>query len=150
MAVSSINSVVLVGNLTRNAEFKAGSNSNGSYYIINFSIALNRSARDKNGAWEDKVSYIDVTYFSKSSSLDKYLLKGKQIAIQGELRQDRWEKDGKTNSRIYVFANNVQLLGGANQGMPTQNKSEYKENKTYDSESRFEDDDIDDDDIVPF
>ena len=36
--------------------------------------------------------------------------KGKQIGIEGRLKQDRWEKDGRTNTRVYIIADNIQLL----------------------------------------
>ena len=41
-----------------------------------------------------------------------YLTKGKQIAVEGYLKQDRWEKDGQKFSKVTVVANTVQLLGG--------------------------------------
>ena len=44
------------------------------------------------------------------------LTKGKQVAVDGELRQDRWEKDGQKFSRVSIVANNVQLLGGKSEG----------------------------------
>ena len=34
------------------------------------------------------------------------------MAVQGELRQDRWEKDGQKHSKIQVFVSSIQLLGG--------------------------------------
>ena len=43
-------------------------------------------------------------------------MKGKQIAIDGYLKQDRWEKDGQKMSKVSVVANNVQLLGGKGDG----------------------------------
>jgi len=42
----------------------------------------------------------------------QYLVKGKQVAVEGELRQDRWEQDGQNRSKVEILANNVQLLGG--------------------------------------
>ncbi|MFW6223387.1 MAG: single-stranded DNA-binding protein, partial [Spirochaetota bacterium] len=41
---------------------------------------------------------------------------GKQVGIQGELRQDRWEQDGQNRSKVKVHAINLQLLGGAGDG----------------------------------
>jgi len=47
--------------------------------------------------------------------LSKYLLKGRQVAVQGELRQDRWEKDGQQRSKVVIVANNIRPLGPAPQ-----------------------------------
>ena len=104
--MSDMNSVVIVGRLTRDAERRE----NGP---ISFSVASSR--RVKHGEeWSDEASFFDVTYWHKS--LDQYLIKGKQVAIQGELVQDRWEKDGVVQSRVKILAQNVQLLGGGQAG----------------------------------
>ena len=110
--MADVNHVVLIGRLTKDAELKYTS---GGFPVSSFSIAINR--RRKNGEqWEDEVHYFDVTLFGKTAeSLKPYLLKGKQIAVDGELRQDRWEKDGQSRSKTYIAANNVQLLGGNTQ-----------------------------------
>ena len=78
------------------------------------SIAVNRSKK-QGDQWVDEVSYFDITIWGKTAeNLKPYLLKGKQIAVDGHLKQDRWEKDGQKQSRITVVADSVQLLGGKN------------------------------------
>jgi single-strand DNA-binding protein len=71
------------------------------------------------------VSYIDVTVWGKQAEvLNPYLVKGRQICVNGELRQSKWEQDGQSRSKIEVVANNVQLLGGgggSQNGESTQN-----------------------------
>ncbi|MFQ3547219.1 MAG: single-stranded DNA-binding protein, partial [Termitinemataceae bacterium] len=55
----------------------------------------------------------DVVLWGRSGeTLNQYLVKGKQVAVEGELRQDRWEQDGQNRSKVEILANNVQLLGG--------------------------------------
>ena len=107
--MADVNHVVLVGRLTRDAELKY---TPSGYPISSFSLAINR--RKKSGdTWVDEANFFDVDLFGKSAeSLKTYLVKGKQIAVEGELRQDRWEKDGQKHSRVTISANNVQLLGG--------------------------------------
>ena len=104
-----LNSVILIGRLTRDVELKYTS---GGMAIASFAIAVNR--RRKNGAqWVEEASFFDINLFGKSAEgLKQYLVKGKQVAIEGELRQDRWEQDGQPRSKVVVVANNVQLLGG--------------------------------------
>lgn len=110
--MADVNQVTLIGRLTRDAELKYTSN---GFAIASFAIAVNR--RRKNGdQWVEEASFFDINLFGKSAeALKQYLVKGKQIAIEGELRQDRWEQDGQPRSKVVVIANNVQLLGG-NQG----------------------------------
>ena len=106
MAVD-INVVVLVGRLTRDCELKSTPQGTS---VCRFSIAVNRRKRTGD-RWEDEVSYFDVVLWGKSAdTLKPYLQKGRQVSIEGELRQNRWEQDGKTNSKVEVVANNVQLL----------------------------------------
>lgn len=107
--MTDTNIVVQVGRLTRDAELKY---SNGGMAICRFSIAVNR--RKKNGdAWEDEASFFDIVYFGKGGeSINQYLVKGKQVCVEGELHQNRWEQDGQVRSKVEIYAENVQLLGG--------------------------------------
>lgn len=107
--MAMINSVVLVGHLTRDAEIKYFNNGNA---IVKFSIAQNR--RKKQGdAWVDEAMFFDVSFGGKGAeAVHKYLIKGKQVGVQGELRQDRWEQDGQARSKVFVSAFELQLLGG--------------------------------------
>ncbi|OHD12807.1 MAG: single-stranded DNA-binding protein [Spirochaetes bacterium GWB1_48_6] len=109
---SDINQVVLIGRLTRDAELKYTA---GGMAIGKMSIAVNRRTK-KAEQWVDEASFFDVSLFGKQAeSLNQYLVKGTQIAIQGELRQDRWEQDGQKRSSVNIAANDIQLLGRANQ-----------------------------------
>jgi len=106
---ADLNHVTLIGRLTRDAELKYTS---AGFAISNFSIAVNR--RRKNGdQWMEEASFFEINLYGKSAeSLKQYLVKGKQVAVDGELRQDRWEQDGQPRSKVVIAANNVQLLGG--------------------------------------
>jgi single-strand DNA-binding protein len=44
--------------------------------------------------------------------LSAYLVKGKQVGIDGELKQERWQQDGQNRSKVLIYANSVQLLAG--------------------------------------
>jgi single-strand DNA-binding protein len=104
-----INHVTLIGRLTRDAEYKVLQSGQA---VCNFSIAVNRR-RKVGDQWEDEANYFDIVLWGKQAdSLNRYLVKGKQIGIDGELRQDRWQQDGQNRSKVVVSANNIQLLGG--------------------------------------
>ena len=116
--MTDTNHVVLVGRLTKDLgtdERSFGYVANGQARA-NISIAVNRSK--KNGdQWIDEVNYFDVTIWGKTAeNLKPYLTKGKQIVVDGYLKQDRWEKDGQKFSKVTVVANNVQLIGGRGDG----------------------------------
>lgn len=108
-----VNIVVLVGRLTRDAELKY---TNSGQAICRFSVAVNRS-RKQGEQWVDEASFFDVDYWGKGGeAVNQYLVKGKQVAVEGELRQDRWEQDGQSRSKVIIAASNVQLLGSAGGG----------------------------------
>jgi single-strand DNA-binding protein len=117
--MTDLNHVVLIGRLTRDLgadERSFGYVANGQARA-NVSIAVNRSRKQADGSWGDEVNYFDVTIWGKTAeNLKPFLLKGKQICVDGYLKQDRWEKDGQKQSRISIVANNVQLLGGKSEG----------------------------------
>ena len=109
--MNDINSVVLIGNLTRDCEF--GYITNGSA-VAKMSIAVNRSKKQSDGNYSNEVSYFDVQLWGKlAESLNPYLRKGKKIAVAGSLKQDRWtDKDGKNCSKVIINADNIELVGG--------------------------------------
>ncbi len=110
---NDINVVMLVGRLTRDAELKY---TNTGTAVCNFSLAVNRRKRSGE-QWTDEVSYFDIVLWGKQGeAIHQYLGKGKQVAVSGELRQDRWEQDGQNRSKVKITASNVQLLGGSTGG----------------------------------
>ncbi|WP_296016659.1 single-stranded DNA-binding protein [uncultured Treponema sp.] len=114
--MTDINKTVLVGRLTKDIEIKY---TNSGAAIGNLSIAVNRS-RKQDDQWIDEASFFDVKIYGKmAESLRPYLTKGKQIAVEGFLKQERWQKDGQNFSKVTVGAENVQLLGG-NSGSDSQ------------------------------
>jgi len=116
--MTDLNHVVLIGRLTQDL----GSDERSFGYVgngqarANVSIAVNRSK--KNGdQWIEEVNYFNITIWGKTAeNLKPYLTKGKQICVEGHLKQDRWEKDGQKQSRVTITATNVQLLGGKSEG----------------------------------
>jgi single-strand DNA-binding protein len=104
-----LNHVVLIGRLTRDAELKYTS---GGQAVCKFSVAVNR--RKKNGdQWEDEANFFDIVVWGKQGeNLHQYLVKGKMVGVDGELRQDRWQQDGQNRSKVEIVAAYLQLLGG--------------------------------------
>ncbi len=144
-----INRVVLVGRLTRDAEL---SYTNSGFALTKFSIAINR--RKKSGdQWVDEANFFDVILWGKrGEALNQYLTRGQQLAVEGELRQERWEKDGVKRSKVSVEATNIQLLGGSKsdrsanfageyQSKPSQQQSSNSQTfDSYNGAGSFEDD----------
>ena len=112
--MTDLNHVVLIGRLTQDL----GSDERSFGYVgngqarANVSIAVNRSKKSGD-QWIEEVNYFNITIWGKTAeNLKPYLTKGKQICVEGHLKQDRWEKDGQKQSRVTIVADQVQLLGG--------------------------------------
>ncbi len=103
----SLNSVNIMGNLTRDPELKYTPSGKA---VCSLSIANNR-IYTKDGERTSEVSYFDVDVWGTSAeNCSKYLSKGSGIIVEGRLKQDRWEKDGKTQSRVRISANAVHFM----------------------------------------
>jgi single-strand DNA-binding protein len=130
--MADLNHVVLIGRLTREAELKYTA---GGQAVCKFSIAVNR--RKKNGdQWEDEANFFDIVVWGKQGeSLHPYLVKGKMVGVDGELRQDRWQQDGQNRSKVEIVASYLQLLGGGGgQSSPNQPPSNgSSESQPYNS-----------------
>lgn len=112
--MENINSIVVTGNVTRDIGEKDFGYIGGDNGIakLSISIAVNKNVK-RNGEWTNEPCFFDVELWGKlAETMKKYLHKGKGVAVQGKLDQDRWEKDGQNKSRVYIRAENVQLLGG--------------------------------------
>lgn len=120
MSSRDLNSVSIIGRLTRDSEYRV---SNSGTPVSNFSIAVNR--RRKSGEdWVDEVNFFDVVFMGKAAErINQYLVKGRQIAVIGELHQRTWQNaDGEKRSSVEIWAQEIQLLAqssASNAGMQT-------------------------------
>jgi single-strand DNA-binding protein len=106
--MADLSIAVLVGRLTRDAELKY---TNSGQAVCHFSVATS-SRRKKGDQWVDEASFWEVDLWGKQGeSINQYLTKGKLVAVEGTMRQDRWEQDGQSRMKVIVNANTVQLLG---------------------------------------
>ena len=124
--MNDLNSVIIVGNLTKDIEVKYTQSGSA---VGNISIASNRSKK-QGDQWVDEVSYFDVVLFGKSAeNLQQYLTKGKKVAVQGHLKQDRWnDQQGNNKSKISIISESIQFVGGNNgqksEDVPPQTEAE--------------------------
>lgn len=115
----SINSTVVAGNLTRNAELKQTSS---GMSVLHFSVAVNdRVKNNQTGEWEDKPNFVPCVMFGKrAQSVAQYLTKGTKVTVQGKLHYSSWQgNDGKTRSKLEVMVDELEFMSRGNQ-QPTQ------------------------------
>jgi len=124
MASRSVNKVILLGHLGRDAETKF---TPGGAAVTRFSVATNRRWKDQqSGEWKEETDWHNVVLW-RSENLSTYLTKGKQIYVEGRLQTRSYEdKDGKKVYSTEVVADDVILLGsqGAGGGAPREEFSQ--------------------------
>ena len=105
-----MNKVILMGRLTRDPEIRYG---NDNRPVARYSIAVDRRYKDQNGNYP--TDFFNLTSFGKTAEfVEKYLRKGTKIVIDGELRNNNYERDGKTVYQDQIVANSVEFAESKN------------------------------------
>lgn len=108
--MGSVNKVILVGNLGRDAEVRF---TPGGSPVASFSIATTETWNSKDGQRQEQTEWHRIVLWGKTAeTLQPYLTKGKQIYVEGRLQTRSWEKDGQKHYSTEVKADKVVLLGG--------------------------------------
>lgn len=124
--MTDLNKVCVLGRLTRDAELKRLDNGSAK---LDFSICFNTSSK-KGNEWIDEANFTDLTVWGKQAeAIAKFMTKGKQVAIEGHLKQERWEKDGQKQSKLKIVLENIQLLGSGGTNRSEQN-SEFEDDNS--------------------
>src|SRR5262245_43943736 len=113
--MGSVNKVILVGNLGRDAEMRY---TPGGAPVSSFSLATTEVWNDKGGQRQEKTEWHRISLWGKSAeSLQEYLVKGKQIYVEGRLQYREWtDKDGVKRTTTEIRGDRVVLLGGGGGG----------------------------------
>lgn len=103
------NSVVLVGHITRDPEVKSLS---GDLKVLELGLAVNNRVK-KAGEWVDEPCFIDCTIWGRQAEyVAENSSKGDPVYVQGTLRMNSWEKDGKKVTKHVLSVEKSQLLKG--------------------------------------
>ena len=113
--MGSVNKVILVGNLGRDAELRYTS---GGAAVATLNLATTEVWNDKSGQRQEKTEWHRVVVWGKQAeSLQEYLTKGKQIYVEGRLQTRQWDdKDGNKRYTTEIKADRITLLGGGGRG----------------------------------
>ena len=109
------NRTVLMGHLAQDPEYREPRE---DVKVADFTVVTNRSRKEG----DDEVSYISCSAFGQTAvAINKYFKKGRPMFVEGRLKQERWEKDGKKQSRIKVIVEKFEFLDS---------KKVYEDNET--------------------
>jgi len=113
--MGSVNKVILVGNLGRDAELRY---TPGGAAVAKFSLATTEVWNDKAGQRQERTEWHNIDLWGKQAeSLSEYLVKGKQVYVEGRLQTDEYtDKEGNKRKSTKVRCDRVVLLGGGGRG----------------------------------
>jgi single-strand DNA-binding protein len=116
--MASLNSVTLLGNLTRDPELRYTPQGTA---VATFGLAVNRRYQQE-GQQREEVCFVDIVAFGRQAeTVNEYLAKGNLALVEGRLQWRSWETpEGQKRSKHEVVANNVQFMprgsGGQSEG----------------------------------
>lgn len=108
--MSSYNRIIIIGNLTRDPDYKQLTSGQP---VTRLGIASNRSYKNKQtGSLVQEVCFIDVDIFGpQAETCKQYLQKGRGVLVEGRLKFDTWQTpDGQTRSKHSIIADRVVFL----------------------------------------
>ena len=148
--MSSLNKVLLIGRLGKDPEIRYTPD---GAPVANFSLATSDFWTDKSGTRQERTEWHNIVAWNKLADLSKrYLVKGRQVYIEGRLRTREWDdRDGNKRRTVEVIASQLVLLGSRPEGMDSGGASAPRPpNRTpAESEESLGEPGITDDDI-PF
>lgn len=141
-----MNQVFLIGRLTKDTELRTTQNGTE---VCSFTLAVSRKYENNNG--EKETDFINCKAFNKVAEIiNKYTLKGSQIAIQGRIQTGSYEKEGTKVYTTDVIVSDVMLLGSKQEKLSDSQVIQKAMNEEPDPFSAFGDEMTLSDDDLPF
>ncbi len=113
----SLNRIMLIGNLGRDAETRF---TNNNVSVTNFSLATTHSYKGKNGDWVNETTWHNITGFNLSDFFKENLKKGKKFYVEGRLtKREYTDKEGIKRYSTDVYSE--KLIPLESTGEPSSN-----------------------------
>lgn len=107
--MASFNRVILLGNMTRDPELRYIPSGTA---VCEIGLAVNDRRKTPSGEWVEETTFVDVTLWGRTAEVaSEYLTKGAPVLIEGRLKLDTWEKEGKKNYKLRVIGEKMQMVG---------------------------------------
>ena len=106
--MGSINKACLSGHLGADARLSATA---GGTDVLGWRMAVTSARKGQGGGWEEETSWVPcVLYGPRARALAPLMSRGRKVAVSGELRERRWERDGQRHSVLELVAREVDLM----------------------------------------
>ncbi len=110
-----MNNVQLVGRIGKDAEYN---NVSAEMNVITFTLATSESFTNKAGEKVEATEWHTIKRFQKSTKIAEFLTKGTLVSVQGQIRTEKWDKDGVTHYKTIIKAEKIELLSKAKDSTP--------------------------------
>jgi single-strand DNA-binding protein len=136
MASRGVNKVIIVGNLGNDPEVRYMPNGNA---VANLSIATSESWKDQQGQQQERTEWHRVTMYRRLAEVAvEYLKKGSQVFIEGKLQTRKWQdQQGNDRYTTEIIADNMQMMGGRNDGQSQGNYQQRPQQNTQQSQGGY-------------
>lgn len=125
----------ITGRLTRDAEVRTTSQDK---QVVNFSVAVNDSYRNKQGERVEQTTYFDCAYWI-TPNVARLLTKGTLVELIGRVSTRAWtSKDGEPRAGLNFHTSQIKLHGGSKRTETSQATKQTESNKI--TEQTTEDD----------
>ena len=123
--MKSLNRATLVGNVGKDPEIKYLPNGT---MVAKFSLATSERYKDKSDEWTERTDWHNVVAWARLAEIaEKYVKKGNQLFVEGQIQTRSWDKDGVKHYMTEINAKDLILLGG--KGGPDYGNEGKTENK---------------------
>ena len=149
--MASLNKVMLIGNLGKDPEVRYTA---AGTAVASFSLATSERFKNKNGEWEEKTEWHNVTLWARLAEIaGEYLAKGKTVYIEGRLQTRKWQdRDGKDRYTTEIVGEKMQMLSGKGEGGRGEGGGRQNGGRTesQSQEPAYEEPTFNPDDDIPF
>ena len=139
--MASLNKVMLIGNLGKDPEVRFTASGQA---VASFSLATSEKFKGKNGEWEERTEWHNITLWGKLAEIaGEYLSKGKTIFVEGRLQTRKWqEKSGNDRYTTDIVGDKMLMLSPKGERSGGETTSSPKSSGANYEEPPFQDDDI--------
>ncbi len=144
-----LNKATIIGNITRDPELKSLPS---GIKVCSFTVATNRTWKDKDGQRQESADYHNVVVFGKQGdSVAQYMKKGSQILVEGRIQTRSWDDKttGEKKYRTEIVADNIQFGNKSTKTETVAPKEEKEKEIHVPSDVEYPTEDINTEDI-PF
>ena len=115
MQKSSVNKVILVGNLGQDPESRFTPQGTA---VTNLSIATNESWKDQSGEIQERTEWHRVVMYGRmAETAVEYMRKGQMVYIEGRLNTREWEDQNQVKRKTTeIRCDNFTMLGRKKRG----------------------------------